>query len=284
MSTLKCRFRVFVAGFVAVWIGNPGIVLAHADILERIILLNREIRESPPSAALYLKRGELHRLHRNWPAALIDYEQAARLEPQNPTVSYYRGRMWFEAGQPERAKPALDRFLAVRPDHADALLVRSRVLAVLGARLSAVDDLTRVITLLDPPTPEVYLERARLLEAQGGTYIDRALAGLDEGIAQLGPLVTLVQFAIEVEQRRGRYLSALARLDGLPRNITAQAPWLGLRGDLLLAAGRIKEARAAYAAGLAIIESYTSTRRALRATQRVETRLRSSLEDMDANR
>ncbi len=277
MSTPNSRCWELAAGLIVVWIGNPGTALAHADILVRITALNREIRESPPSAALYLKRGELHRLHRDWPAALTDYEQAARLAPRNPDVSYYRGRMWFEAGQPEPARPALDRFLAVRPDHADALLVRSRVLAVLGERLAAVNDLTRAIALLDPPTPEVYLERARHLEAEGSAYIDRALAGLDEGIARLGPLVTLIQFAIEVERTRGRYPSALVRLDGLPESITGQALWLGLRGDLLLAAGRTEEARAAYAAGLEIIESYPSARRTLRATSRLETRLRAAV-------
>ena len=70
MSTPNSRCWVLAAGLIAVWIGNPGTALAHADILVRITALNREIRESPPSAALYLKRGELHRLHRDWPAAL----------------------------------------------------------------------------------------------------------------------------------------------------------------------------------------------------------------------
>jgi tetratricopeptide (TPR) repeat protein len=222
MNTHNFYFRVLAASLMAVWIGYPWPASAHADIVERIMALDREIRVGPPSAALYFKRGELHRLHRDWPAALTDYEQAARLEPWNPAVSYHRGRMWFEAGQPEWARPALDRFIAARPEHADARLARSRVLAVLGERLAAVNDLHWAIALLNPPTPEVYLERARILEAEGEAYIDRALAGLDEGIARLGPLVTLIQYAIELERSQGRYPSALARLDGLPENITSQ--------------------------------------------------------------
>jgi hypothetical protein len=34
--------------------------------------------------------------------------------------------VWLEAGQPERAKKALDRFLELKPDRDDALLARAR--------------------------------------------------------------------------------------------------------------------------------------------------------------
>lgn len=254
-------------------------VLAHADIVERIAALDQEIQENPGSAALYLKRGELHRLHRDWPAALADYGRAEQLKPEESAVHYYRGRMWLEAGQPRLARPELDLFLAARPEHADALLVRSRARALLGERMAGVDDLTRAIALLDRPTPEVYLERARLLVAEGPSYVDRALAGLDEGIDRLGPLVTLIQFAIEVERDRGRYLSGLDRLDRLPENLAGQPKWLGLRADLLLEAGRKNEAHAAYAAGLEIIEAYPPARRKSRATSQLEARLRSSMEE-----
>ena len=283
MSPTNSWRWMLAACLMGVWISHPGTVLAHADIVERIAALNREIQESPGNAALYFKRGELHRLHRNWPAALADYERAARLEPDDPAVHYYRGRMWLEAGQPRLARPELDRFLTARPEHADALLVRSRTLALLGERLAGADDLTQAIALLDRPTPEVYLERARLLVSEGPGYVDRALAGLDEGIARLGPLVTLFQFAIEVERAHGRYLSGLVRLDGLPKRLAGQPMWLGLRGDLLLAAGQKQEAHAAYAAGLEIIETYPAARRNSRATLQLEARLRSFLEETRTN-
>ena len=269
---------LLAAGLILAWTGSPGMVLAHADIVERITALDQEIQERPGSAALYLKRGELHRLHRDWPAALADYGQAERLKPEEPAVHYYRGRMWLEAGQPKLARPEMDRFLAALPAHADALLVRSRALGLLGERLAGVEDLTQAIALLDRPTPEVYLERARLLVSEGPSYVDRALAGLDEGIARLGPLVTLIQYAIEVERDRGRYISGLAWLDRLPENLTGQPTWLGLRGDLMLEAGKKQEAHAAYAAGLETIASYSATRRNSRATMQLEARLKSSLE------
>ena len=87
------------------------------------------------------------------------------------------------------------------------------------------------------------------------------------------------RFAIEVERTHGRYLSGLARLDGLPKRVSGQPRWLGLRGDLLLATGQKQEAHDAYAAGLEIIETYTASRRNTRATVQLEARLKSSLEE-----
>ena len=43
--------------------------------------------------------------------------------------------------------------------------------------------------------------------------IDEALRGLDEGINQLGPVVTLQLLAIDLELRRKSYDAALTRLD-----------------------------------------------------------------------
>ncbi len=273
---------VLVAGLMAVWIGSPGTVLAHADILVRIAALTREIRESPPSAALYLKRGELHRLHRDWPAALTDYEQAVRLEPRNPAVSYYRGRMWLEAGQPERAKPELNRFLAVRPNHADALLIRSRALARLGKPHSAAADLTKAIALLHRPTPEVYLERAKLLATVGPDYVDQALAELDEGIARLGPLVTLIQYAVSMEVARGQYDAALARIDALPVGVQSGPAWLARRGDILMEADRLNEARAMYIVAKQAILELPPARRQSRAMAALEARLRGAVGRLNA--
>ena len=65
--------------FAAIWIGLPGPVLAHAAILDRIAALDDRIARRPEDPALYLQRGELHRLHRDWKAALADYQRARRV-------------------------------------------------------------------------------------------------------------------------------------------------------------------------------------------------------------
>ena len=143
--------------------------------------------------------------------------------------------------------------------------------------MAAADDLTRAIALFDPPTPEVYLERARALVIAGPDYTGRALNGLDAGIARLGPLVTLIQYAIGIERSAGRHQQALERLDALPDKIRLQPTWLAIRGDILRDIGDIQQAQATYRAGLETIETYPPARRNSRATVVLETRLRASL-------
>jgi tetratricopeptide (TPR) repeat protein len=221
----------------------PTLAFGHAETEERIAEVTRKIAASPRDARLFMKRGELQRLMADWPAALADFERAARLAPELDEVAYARGRALFEAGFVADAVPDLDRFLGARPDHADALLLRSRVLGFLGRRLEAVDDLTRAIAVLQPPAPEHYLERARLLAADG--RIDEAVDGLDEGVARLGPLVTLIQPAWELEVAAGRVDRALARLDTLPRALRLSPAWLQRRAELLAQSGRGDDAHAA---------------------------------------
>ncbi|NKB49625.1 MAG: tetratricopeptide repeat protein [Alphaproteobacteria bacterium] len=272
------RRNVFAAALFVAGLLSPAAAFAHADIIERITALDDQILATPQDPALYLKRGELHRLHRDWPAALNDYKQAERLTPDDPAIHYYRGRMRLEADEPALARPLLDQFLAARPNHADALLIRSRALSRLGAWLAAADDLSRAIALLDPPTPEVYLERARALVAAGPENVDRAVVGLDAGIERLGPLVTLIGYGIDVERTHGRHAQALARLDTLPVQISQQPAWLATRGDILRDLGELRQAKATYRSGLDKIETYPMARRNSRATVELETRLREALQ------
>jgi tetratricopeptide (TPR) repeat protein len=159
---------------------------------------------------LYLQRGELHRLHRDWARAAADYDRAARLQPELQIVEFVRGKMFFESGRLQRARVTLDRFLGEQPGHVEGLVTRARVLATLGAARNAIKDFDHALAV--SPDPELYLERARVA-ARNANSVDEALNGLDEGIKRLGPLVTLQLAAIDLELRRQNYDAALARLD-----------------------------------------------------------------------
>ena len=254
-------------------------VFAHADVHERIAAVDQQIQREPNNAKLYLKRGELHRLHRDWDAALADYHRAAELEPGSGEVLFLRGRMLLEAGQPEKAKRELDQFLESQPDHREALLTRARALASLGEGASAARDYTRVIASLTQPTPEYYLERAKALEASGQAYIEEALGGLDQGIAKLGPLVTLQLYAIDLEVKREHFDAALDRLDVI-------APWLRperhlqRRGEVLLRAGKPDEARTSLSEALALLESHPQSRRRTSSSRTLEAHLRSIIHEL----
>ena len=247
---------------------------AHQQIGLKLDQLNAEITEHPNDAELYVQRSDLYRLNREWALAEADLETAVGLTPDDPDLQFYLGRLWFEAGRPAPARSALDRFIAARPGHVPGLVIRGRALGALGDRLAAAADYDRVIARLDPPEPEHYLQRARWLVAEGGAHVDAGLRGIDEAIARLGPLVTLIEFAIDVETGRGRYVAALARFASLPDVLAGRPDWLARRGDVLHAAGRVHEASTAYADALAAIEALSVKRRTVKVTVALEARLR----------
>lgn len=257
-----CAFALLV-----VLLPGARAVFAHVASDGQIHDVSLRIQWEPGNAALHLRRGELHRAERNWPAALADYESARKLAPGLAAVDLSQARMHLEAGQPEEARRWADRFLARQPDHIQALLTRARALARLGERLRAVADFTRAIDLCrEPqrPLPEHYLERARALADAGREHLDAALRGLDAGIARLGPVITLESAAIELELGAGRYDSALRRVDAVVARWPRKELWLAKRGEILEEAGRLPEARQAFAAAREALDSLPPHRRKAR--------------------
>jgi tetratricopeptide (TPR) repeat protein len=251
-------------------------VYAHEGLHEQIAAITAKIKRDPKNASLYLQRGELHRLHRDWSRAAADYDRAERLQPSLKIVDLARGKMLFESGRLQRAKFTLDRFLREQPRHYEGLITRGRVLAKLGERSDAAQDFTRALSASSVPEPELYLERARVL-AGNEQRISEALAGLDEGIAKLGPIVTLQLAAIELELGRKNYDVALTRLDQITAQSERKEAWLVKRGEILKLAGRDDEARAAFNAALVAIESLPQSHRQSRSVTALELRVRSAL-------
>jgi predicted Zn-dependent protease len=269
----KFIWLVSVVTFVALL---PSFARAHEGLHEQIAAITAKIKRDPKNASLYLQRGELHRLHRDWLRAAADYDRAERLQPSLKTVELARGKMFLESGRLQRAKLTLDRFLTGQPDHYEGLITRARVLAKLGARIDAGKDFTQALSLSSLPEPELYLERANVLAADE-QHIDEALTGLDEGLSKLGSLVTLQLAAIDLELRRKNYDRALARLDQIAAQSQRKEAWLVRRGEILTLAGRDEDARTAFNAALTAIESLPPAHRQSRAVSALEHRARSAL-------
>lgn len=274
MGRLSSFLRhIAVAVWLAVMLASP--VAAHEGLHEQIAEVTRQIRLDPNNARLYLERGELYRLHRDWRAALADYRRVERLNPSLDEARFARGRMYFEAGKAQQAKFWLDRFLVAQPNHVDALVTRARMLVKLNHHILAVKDYSRAIAKLAKPKPEYYIERARALVIEGRK--DEALAGIDAGIETLGPIVTLQLIAIDLELSNKRYDAALSRLD----QISAQSPrkegCLARRGAILVQAGRQDASHEAFKAALSAIESLPPSLRGTKATMELEGRMRAAI-------
>ncbi len=269
--------RLASALCLAIALAAPPQAGAHGDLDEQIQAVTARIAEAPGSAALHLRRAELQRAHRQRGAALADYARAEALDPDLAAVDLGRGLLFLETQDPAAAREALDHFLARRPGHAEGRAARARALARLGDWQAAAEDFTAAIAASPRPRPEHFIERARAVAAGGEGRIGEALSGLDEGIARLGPLVTLELPAIDLELARESHDGALARLDRLIARSPRKEPWLLRRGEILERAGRREEARVAYTAALEACRALPDARRGTRATQELIERARAGL-------
>jgi predicted Zn-dependent protease len=248
---------------------------AHGDIHTQIEVVSESLRTDPNNAELYHKRGELHRAHREYRAALADYQRAQRLAPDLRVVHLSRGRALLETGQLEQAQRALTRFLELGPTHAEALQLRARALARLGRRARADADFGAALASIDDPSPDLFLERADNL-ARAGKLAD-AMIVLDRAVELLGPLVTLHSAALELELRLGRYDAALSRIGALLAAAPRPEEWLARKADVLALAGRLDEARAARVEALLALERLPRSKRQLKHTLALERELRTAL-------
>lgn len=249
----------------------PLLLFGHEGLHEQIAEVTKQIDLNPKNPALYVKRGELYREHREWKHALADYKRAAQLEPELAAVDLCKGRLYLDQGSPGLAKDPLDRFLERNPDHAEGLETRARVLVKLRKPLEAVQDYSRA--LKKDVRPEIYLERSQALLSAGLEHTNEALAGLDEGIRNLGPVVTLELAAIDLELTAKRYDFALQRLEAVANQSERQESWLTRRGEILEMAGRFEEARRSYSEAITAIDSLSERARNTRSTEQLKAHL-----------
>ena len=271
------------------WIrgGVPlGLVLAaaaacaHGDFHSLLTAANQEIEKDPTNAELYLRRGELYRLHQQYDPAQADFNTAETLSPGLPALDLYRARLLLDTAWPLSARAHLDRFIGTIPNHTEAYNLRSRAWLRLGQPRFAAEDLSRAIAVMPEGAPDLYIERAQALAEAGRDQLDAALQGLDEGMKRMGPLVTLQLTAIDLELRRKNPDAALARIDVVMQRLPRKESWLARKGEILLQAGRTEEAKKSYEAALAALNTLPPVRRNVPAVRDLERRIQLEIDHL----
>ena len=263
-----------------IFVVAPQLVTAHAPIKERISELNKQLEQDPNNIELYLARGELFRIHKEWSASEADFKRVIKLDQEDIEVHLYLGRMFLSSGRLRKAESELKHYLEYMPGNNLARVELAQILLALDRRLDAIKEYTRAINSHPQPSQDWYLQRAKALSEGGDPYLEEALNGLDQGIQRLGPLVSLQLYAISLELKKGLYNEALVRLDQVAAQSSRKETWLVRRAEILAKAGRNDKAMDALNNALTALHSLPQHRRNTKAMLKLEISILELLEHL----
>ena len=262
-----------VTGFLAV---TTPCARAHGDDQLLIDALTEELAKAP-EADLFIRRGELFRHHQEWEKAAADFAAAARLEPKLAVVDFFRARLLLESGDAAQARTFIDRYVAGTPEEAEGWFLRGDILGALGQHDDGALDYAKGLERTPRPRPEHYLRRAKFLAASPKSDPTRVLAAIDEGIERVGPVISLVEYALTLELDRRNFASALQRIELAMKHAPRREGWLVRKGDVLVKSGRVDEAIASYRAALSAIDELPPRYRETVPVEKLERDARSAL-------
>jgi tetratricopeptide (TPR) repeat protein len=147
----------------------------------------------------------------------------------------------------------IERYVANVPNEPEGWFLRGDMRAASGQHERGAEDYTQGIARATSPRPEHFLRRARFLAAIPNVDSARVVAALDEGIARIGPVISLVDYALTLELEQKDYPRALKRIATVLERAPRREGWLLRQGNVLVLAGRTAEAIESYRAALAAI-------------------------------
>ncbi|MEY2880570.1 MAG: hypothetical protein RLZZ15_2950 [Verrucomicrobiota bacterium] len=252
-----------------------GTARAHGSFHERIAQLTAAIERSPCDARAHFELAELFARHGDWALALGAADSADEFQPAAFPTDLIRGEAHLALARPAAARAALDRFLKTKPGHARALVLRARATSVLDGPEAALADFRAALKSPSPPDPDHVREAADALVAC--CRRDEAIEALARAIALLGPDPALLRHALDLEIAAGRTDSALTRIAALEASAPRREPWMARRAQVLTAAQRITEARAAWSDLLRHLDALPNLERGQPALRALATEARVAL-------
>ena len=225
-----------------------SIANAHDSHDSRIQHLEHQISQLPAVEAveLLLQRADLHRRQSVWDAALLDYQSVASLEPNNIDMAFGRAQLHLDQQQFLKAIEWSTRALHLEPAVTYGRFLHARALLGVGDYDSAATVYSSAMNKLINPRPEHFIELAQIVSADlsNPNSQSNAIAILDNGIEELGNLISLNEFAYELELNAEEREAALLRIDKVLSHNGSLLNWRMQRGELLLELGQLTDARA----------------------------------------
>ena len=203
----------------------PLSAFSHAELVLQIESLDTQIIADPGNAGLLIKRGDLNRLHEDYPAAAQDFAAARKSGPDNTLVDFYEGRLLFDQGDAAGAELLLGKYLLNHPEHAKAWALRGEVNIRLQQPKSAAEYFSQAIEQTGSPSPSLYRLQILALASTDKNKWQEAIQVAEAGLQHFGLEVTLLGLAIDIALADNQADKARQYLESLPQALRALPQW-----------------------------------------------------------
>lgn len=219
------RLAARIAGLCLLFVALCPALYAHSDLRLQIDELTRQLELKPDNPELLLRRGDLQRRHQNWDLARADFTTVREVQPDNPSVDWFEGRMEVEAGRPQEGVELLDRFLLTQPQQVIALQNRASGYLLLDQPLLAARDFQTVIQVSDNPAPTLFSANALAFVAAGSNYFPAAMIVVSKGLSQFPGEMALTEIATDLSLAQADTDTASKLVKQLPASIQKLPQW-----------------------------------------------------------
>jgi tetratricopeptide (TPR) repeat protein len=236
-----------LAPFAAAWVALlavPAYPEPATEYDERSEELKVELAKAPKDASVHFRFAEARAECGDWDGAAAALERVNALAPGRFRINLLYTMIHFGRGSFEEAVASANRALVDVPNDVRPLRIRARAFLAMGRTEAGLADYREVLATKTEVGADFFIEFATALAAANRQ--SEAISSVNEGIRRIGLEPALVTRAMELEWAAGRYADALRRLDELEQTAPRKEPIMAKRAAMLLAAGRTREAHAAW--------------------------------------
>jgi Flp pilus assembly protein TadD len=184
--------------------------------------------------------GNAARNQGNYDQAIINYNEAVRLEPKDAATYNSRGLTYYKKGDYDRAIANYNQALALDPSFADAYYTRGAAYLAKGNYDRAIADCGEALKL-DPNFDAAYASRGIAYFAKGD--IDRAFADYNQAINLNSNNIRALHGRAQMYLAKGNYKPAIADVVLACKLLPREATYVITHGEILLAMKNKQAAR-----------------------------------------
>jgi tetratricopeptide (TPR) repeat protein len=230
--------------FIAISILFSVSLWAHGDMDDAIIEKDKAIAANPKSAKLYFERAVLYEIHLDYDKALLDINQAEKLQADFADYNFQRGRVLLSAEKPAEALIALNKSMKNQPtkSFAEAYVLRGRAHTKLKGFKAACSDFDKAVELSEELRPGIAVEQVNAHLNNPVSSKSTALSHLDKAIKRIGPSLTLYNVKLQILEQQEMYSEAAEVSGEILKIVTRRETWLITRARYYIKADKAEKA------------------------------------------